>query len=267
MYRAYWKMEYNPFSKEIDVNKLFKTKDFNEAQTRLEFLHNTRGIGLFTGNPGSGKTYSVKYFLDHLNTGLYKIIYLPLTSVSVLDFYQSLAMSFGIEAGRSKAKLYFDIQNHIREIVQEQKKNLIIAIDEVQLLSREILTDIKILFNFNMDSTNMVTLILIGLPVINHILSKSVYDDLTQRIVMKYDFKGILEEDTRKYIEDRLKLVKANPNIFEDNSYLAIANCCDGSIRKLNLIIERALTIGAIEKVEKINTDIIMKAVNDISLV
>ena len=253
MYRAYWKMEYNPFSKEIDVNKLFKTKDFNEAQTRLEFLHNTRGIGLFTGNPGSGKTYSVKYFMDHLNTGLYKIIYLPLTSVSVLDFYQSLAMSLGIEVKRSKAKLFFDIQNHIREIVQEQKKNLIIAIDEVQLLSKEILTDIKILFNFNMDSTNMVTLILIGLPVINHILSKSVYDDLTQRIVMKYDFKG--------------RLVKANPNIFEDNSYVAIANCCDGSIRKLNLIIERALTIGAIEKVETINSEIIMKAVNDIALV
>ena len=113
----------------------------------------------------------------------------------------------------------------------------------------------------------MVTLILIGLPVINHILSKSVYDDLTQRIVMKYDFKGILEEDIRKYIEDRLKLVKANPNIFEDNSYVAIANCCDGSIRKLNLIIERALTIGAIGKVETINSEIIMKAVNDIALV
>ena len=51
MYRAYWHMEYNPFSKEIDVNKLFKTKDFNEALTRLEFLYKTKGIGLFTGNP------------------------------------------------------------------------------------------------------------------------------------------------------------------------------------------------------------------------
>ena len=51
MYRAYWHMEYNPFSKEIDINKLFKTKDFNEALTRLEFLYKTKGIGLFTGNP------------------------------------------------------------------------------------------------------------------------------------------------------------------------------------------------------------------------
>ncbi len=64
MYRAYWNMEFDPFSKEIDIKKLFKTNDFNEALTRLEFLNTTKGIGLFTGNPGSGKTYAVKYFLE-----------------------------------------------------------------------------------------------------------------------------------------------------------------------------------------------------------
>lgn len=266
MYRAYWNMEFNPFSKEIDIKKLFKTNDFNEALTRLEFLNTTKGIGLFTGNPGSGKTYTIKYFLENLNSGLYKVIYLPLTTVSVIDFYQALAISLGLETCRSKTKLFFDIQNYIKQLVQEQKKNLVIAIDEAQLLSKEILTDLKILFNFDMDSKNMVTLILIGLPVINHTLSKSVFEDLSQRIVMKYDFKGITQTDTKMYIDDRLKLVSANDSIFEDNSIVALANTCNGSLRKLNLIIERALTIGALDKVERINSDIIMKAVNDISL-
>ena len=245
MYRAYWNMEYNPFSKEIDVNKLFRTNDFNEALTRLEFLNKTRGIGLFTGSPGSGKTYAIKYFLDNLNTGLYKIVYLPLTTISVLDFYQALAYSLGLELYHSKTRMFFNIQNHIKQMVQEQKKNLIIAIDEAQLLRNDILTDLKILFNFEMDSKNMVTLILIGLPVINHTLSKGIFEDLNQRIVMKYDFKGISEEDIREYISDRLNLVNSNPNIFNDKSIMALAGACDGSIRKLNLIIERSLMIGA----------------------
>lgn len=267
MYRAYWNMEYNPFSKEIDINKLFRTTDFNEALTRLDFLHKTKGIGLFTGNPGSGKTYAIKYFLDNLNSGLYKIIYLPLTTISVLDFYQALAISLGLDTCHSKTKMFFSIQNHIKQIVQEQKKHLIIAIDEAQLLQKDILTDLKILFNFEMDSKNMVTLILIGLPVINHTLSKSIFEDLKQRIVMKYDFNGITEEDTRQYITDRLNLVNSNPNIFNDKSIMALAGSCDGSIRKLNLIIERALTIGALDKVNEIDSDIIMKAVNDIALI
>ncbi len=267
MYRAYWNMEFDPFSKEIDTKKLFKTNDFNEAITRLKFLNETKGIGLFTGNPGSGKTYAVKYFLETLNSGLYKIVYIPLTTISVIDFYQALAISLGLETCRSKTKLFFDIQNYIRQLVQEQKKNLVIAIDEAQLLSKDILTDLKILFNFDMDSKNMVTLILIGLPVINHTLSKTIYEDLKQRIVMKYNFKGITEVDTKTYIVDRLNLVNANSNIFEDSSIVALANASNGSLRKLNLIIERALTIGAIEKVQSINSDIIMKAVNDINLI
>lgn len=259
-------MEYNPFCKEINIKKLFKTEDFNEAQKRLEFLQNTKGIGLFTGNPGCGKTYAVKYYLENLNKGLHKIIYLPLSTISILDFYESLAISLGLETYRSKAKMFFNIQSQIKNLVNDQKKNLIIAIDEAQLLREDILTDLKMIFNFNMDSSNMVTLILIGLPAINHTLSKKIYEDLSQRIVMKYDFIGINEKDIRLYIEDRLKLVKAKSSIFEENSYVAIANSCDGSLRKLNLIIERALTIGALEKAEMISTEIVMKAVSDIAI-
>lgn len=267
MYRAYWHMEFNPFSKEIDINKFFKTYDFNEAQTRLDFLCKTRGIGLFTGNPGSGKTYAIKYFLDNLNPSLYRIIYLPLTTVSVLDFYHALAISLGLDVYHSKTKMFFNIQNHIKQMVQEQKKHLIIAIDEAQLLKKDILTDLKILLNFEMDSKNMATLILIGLPVINHTLSKGIFEDLNQRIVMKYDFKGITENDITNYISDRLKLVGADSNIFNSNSIVALAGACDGSLRKLNLIIERALTIGALDKASEIDSNIIMKAVNDISLI
>ena len=266
MYRAYWNMEFNPFSKEIGTDKLYKTEDFNEAITRLQFLEKTKGIGLFTGTPGSGKTYAIKYYLDNLNIGLYKIAYLQLTSVSVLDFYRALCIALNIETGSSKAKMFFEIQENIKKVVNEQKKQIIIAIDEVQLLKADILTDIKLLLNFDMDTKNMATLILIGLPVVNHILSRSVNEDLNQRIAMNYDFKGLTAEDIKGYIKDRLKLVKVEESIFTENAILALPNLVNGSIRKLNLIIERALILGAIEKVEKIDNELIMKSVNDISL-
>ena len=134
-------------------------------------------------------------------------------------------------------------------------------------MKQEVLTDLKILFNFEMDSKNMATVILIGLPVINHILSRNTNEDLNQRIVMNYDFKGLSKEDIKNYVNDRLNLVKISENIFTENVFEILPNLVNGSIRKLNLIIERALTLGAIEKVEKIDNELIMKAVNDISLV
>jgi len=266
MYRAYWNMEYNPFTKEISTDKLYKTEDFNEAKTRLDFLEKTKGIGLFTGSPGTGKTFTIKHFLEQLNPGLYKVIYIALTSVTTVDFYRALSISLNLEARSSKAKMFFAIQEYIKRIVLEQKKHLIIAIDEVQLLNSDVLTDLKILFNFEMDSKNMATVILIGLPVINHILSRNSHEDLNQRIVMNYDFKGLSKEDIRGYIKDRLQLVKVSEDIISDSATTALPNLVNGSIRKLNLIIERALTLGAIEKVQTIDNDLIMKAVNDISL-
>jgi len=267
MYRAYWNMEYNPFCKEIDINKLYKTEDFKEAKTRLEFLEKTKGIGLFTGNPGCGKTYAIKHYLDNLNLSLYKIIYLHLTTIGVNDFYRSLCIVLGLETFYSKTKMFYQIQEHIKQLVTEKKKQLVITIDECQLLKPEILTDLKILFNFEMDSKNMATVILIGLPVINHTLSRTTYEDLNQRILMKYDFKGISESEVQEYVSDRLKLVKASESIFTGDAIKAMSNIVNGSVRKLNLIIERSLTLGALDKVGQINAEIIMKAVNDINLV
>ena len=106
-------MEYNPFSKEIVINKMYKTEDFKEAITRLEFLEKSRGIGLFTGMPGTGKTYTIKYYLESLNSGLYKVIYLPLTSVSVLDFYRALCVELNLEVKSSKTKMFYEIQENI----------------------------------------------------------------------------------------------------------------------------------------------------------
>ena len=187
--------------------------------------------------------------------------------MSVIDFYRALCISLNIEAGSSKARMFFEIQENIKNTVEEQKKKIIIAIDEVQLLKSEVLTDLKLLLNFEMDTKNMVTLILIGLPVVNHILSRNTNEDLNQRIAMNYEFKGLTVEDIRGYIKDRLELVKVDDKIFADSAIIALPNLVNGSIRKLNLIIERALILGAIEKVDKIDNELIMKSVNDISLV
>ena len=62
-------------------------------------------------------------------------------------------------------------------------------------------------------------------------------------------------------------MVKVNEDKVNENVYEILPNIVDGSIRKLNLIMERALILGAIEKSHKIDNELIMKASNDINLV
>lgn len=139
-------------------------------------------------------------------------------------------------------------------------------IDEAQYLKTDVLNDIKLLLNFEMDSKNHAIFILIGQPVLNNILSKQVHEALKQRILISYNFEGISREESEEYIISRLKSCGVTNPIFDLNSFEAIAACSNGSIKKLNNLIEKCLMLGARKKVESITTEIVMCAQNEIEL-
>ena len=97
MYKTYWGMAVNPFSKELKVSDAFHSQDYLEGKKRYEYLKNVKGIGLFTGLSGTGKTFSQRCFVDSLNPSLYKIVYITMTTVSSADFYKTIAQDLGLE--------------------------------------------------------------------------------------------------------------------------------------------------------------------------
>ena len=93
MYRAYYSLTTTPFSKES--NNCFASKNFKEVSARLNYLKKTRGMGLLTGEPGAGKTFALRVFVLDLNPSLFKAIYFPLSTGTVMDFYRGLALGLG----------------------------------------------------------------------------------------------------------------------------------------------------------------------------
>jgi type II secretory pathway predicted ATPase ExeA len=99
-------MQFDPFSKATACKTPFESEDFKQASARLKHLHDIKGIGLFTGGPGSGKTYALKNFADALNPSLYKTFYLPLSTVTVLEFFRAIALGLGIVPPYKKIDLF-----------------------------------------------------------------------------------------------------------------------------------------------------------------
>jgi general secretion pathway protein A len=60
MYRAWFGMSADPFSRDIPPDKLFVSSQFEELATRLDYLIKQKGIGLLTGEAGSGKTTALR---------------------------------------------------------------------------------------------------------------------------------------------------------------------------------------------------------------
>ncbi len=267
MYKSYWSMEFNPFNKEISEKNCFKSKDYNQAFSRLEHLKNIKGIGLFTGLSGTGKTYTLRCFANSLNPNLYKVVYTNLSTVTVLEFYKSLAYGLGTEVFAKKVDLFKSIQERIVNLSKSKKITPVIIIDEAQYLKTDILNDLKLLLNFQMDSKDHAILILSGQPVLNSILSKQIHEALKQRIVIKYNYEGINKEEIRQYMEDRLNICGVYNKIFEDNALEAISSCCNNSTRLLNSIVEKCLIIGWQKNLKSIDTEVVMLAQNEMNLI
>ena len=266
MYRTYWGMEFNPFDKEIGEKQFYHGTDYGEMQKRLEYLKNVKGIGLFTGLPGTGKTVGIRAFVSGLNQNLYKVIYLQMTTITTQEFYRDLASELGLEPCYRKIENFRNIQERIRMLFKEQKTTLVFIIDEAQYLSRGILADLKMLMNFEMDSRNYAVMILAGQPTLNNLLSMQIHEALRQRIVINYNLQGLEREEIGTYIRDRMKLCGVTKEVFDPSAIEAADGCCGGSIRKLNNLVHRALMIGCEKKADMIGTSLIMEASAEIDL-
>ena len=124
----------------------------------------------------------------------------------------------------------------------------VIIIDEAQYLKTDILNDIKILLNFEMDSKNYAIFILEGQPVLNNIFIKQTHEALKQRIIINYNFSGISKEEVAEYIVAQLSSCGVYTEIFNKNAVEAIYSCCNGSIRKINQLLDKCLLIGFLNK-------------------
>ncbi len=265
-FTAFYGMHMNPFDKGLSSKDAYRTPDLEQMQGRLIHLRDHPGIGLFTAAPGQGKTFALRCFSDNLNPNLVKFYYICLSTVTTSEFYRQLCVALGLEVSYKKSIMFQRIQDYFFSMSTNKNVHCMVCLDEAQYLSADILWDLKMLCNFCMDSKNCFSLILLGQPVLVSMMMRQPNEALRQRIAVSYSFSGLSENDARDYIGDRMALAGASPYIFDENAITTAYGSCNTSLRQLNLILTKALTIGAQNQKQNIDSDIFLAAVNDISL-
>jgi len=262
---SFYGLEFNPFQKNAKT-VLQETAETAEAKTRLGYLAGSFGFGVLTGGPGLGKTTVVRDWASSLNPSLFKTSYNTLSSLTVMDFYRQIAMELGAQPSFRKNDLFNDIQREIKRYAIEKRVTPVIIIDEADLLSHKILTDLQIMFNFDMDSKDLAIILLVGQSRLNVTLNQSAHESLRQRIVMNYHMSGISKEEGRLYIAKKLEAAGVRQQIFDPNAVEAILNASNGTPRMINKICNRSLIIGEKQGKNIINAETVMKAIDDTHL-
>jgi len=267
MFNGYYGFTKNPFDKQsISEKDAFLSKDHKEMTTRLAYLKDIRGIGVFTSAPGFGKTYALRCFAKALDHNLHETSYLCLSTISTTEFYRQFCAALGIDAPYGKPAMFRAIQNRLFHLLKEKRKPFLLIFDEAHELSNDILKDLKMIMNHEFDSMICFTLILAGEPHLNRTLDKPIHEALRQRIAIHYSFEGLSDAETEQYLLHKLRISGAPDSILGVGTLPAIIGYAHGCPRLLDNLMNQALMLGAQLEKPSLDTEIIMAAANNLAL-
>lgn len=264
-YIARYGLEFNPFLKNSrDI--YIENEETKEVLFRLGFLAQTKGFGLLTGAPGLGKTTVLRSFCASLSPANFKVVYTALSTLTVQEFYRHMASCLGADPCYHKTDNFRIIQSAVNRLSIEKRITPVFIIDEANYLNTAVLNDLKLLFNFEMDSRDRAVILLTGQQQLNSILSLNAHEALRQRLVMNYSMEGLSREEGRTYITGKLRGAGCRQAVFDEPAIEAILNAANGIPRVINRLCDSCLLISNAGGLDTVTTEVAMKAINDIQL-
>lgn len=266
MLQATFNLTTIPFTKNIDTHHLFMSKQFKEMTRRINMLMEQRGIGLFTGEVGCGKTTAIRTSLETLSTQTHKTVYLHRDCDTLGSFYKQIALQLGIMPKFNRSEVATQVNATITELFTQQKITTVIAIDEAHLLKPDILDEIRLIHNHQYDSQDYLATIIAGQTPLKKMIEFNKFLPLKQRVMVRYHLKPLSKNDAYAYFEHHLKIAKVNTKIFRDNATETIITVAKGIPRVINTIALKAMILAADMKMTIVDQECVLKVLDELAI-
>ena len=267
MIKAAFSLKDLPFTKEISTADLFMHTQFKEFTSRLSLLCENRGIGMFTGEVGCGKSTAVRTVLESLSSQTHKVVYLYRGLDNIGTFYTQIASELGIMPKFRKSDVAAQVLSHISELYTQQKITAVLVIDEAHLLKPEIFDEIRLLHNNQFDSCDYLATALVGQPPLKKMIAYAKYLPLKQRICVSCHLTPLNKGQCYDFFSHQLSVVKASQKIFLDNAVETIVCASKGVPRLINTIASKSMAHAAInKKLTTVDQETVMEVLDELGL-
>jgi general secretion pathway protein A len=269
MYKSFYNLQRNPFEITPDPLFLFPTARHNEALATLYYgVTSHRGFVVLTGEVGTGKTLILRslFRLVQRRDVAFALIFNP--TLSPLEFIRYLALDLGLPVtGKAKDELIHVLNGFL---LQRHQKGLttILVVDEAHHLSLEVLEEIRLLTNLETSQQKLLQIVLAGQPELDGKLDSHELRQLKQRIALRCHLDPLSLNETREYMQRRLRIAGATGavQIFSGPAMEAVFSQSRGIPRLINTICQNALIAGYAKHAATITSEIIDGVGHDLRL-
>lgn len=234
-----------PFQMTPDARLWFASTVHSRAYAHLTYgLAQREGFVVITGEVGAGKTTLVERLCAELAPQGHAIARIATTHISGDDLLRMVADGFGAPSDGTKASLLRGITERLRS---GERRHLLI-VDEAQALPFGALEELRMLSNITDGKHALLQTVLLGQPELRRIIASPELDQLRQRILACYHLAGLSAEETRAYVEHRMRAVGwAGDPEWEEGALALVHRHTGGIPRRINRLCARVLLAGALE--------------------
>ncbi len=263
MYRQHFGLKHDPLGKKTE--ELWDDDSSHTLQARFQWLLDSPGVGLLTGEAGVGKTATLRQQTQALNPHRYQVIYLAETDFGRLDIYRGLALALGVEPAYRRAQLWRDIKARILELADSKHILPVWIIDEAQNLPPEFFRDLPAFLNFAFDSRDLMTVWLVGHPALASTLDRAPYAALASRIQTRVQLKPIIQRERFKALIDHaLQTAGCSHTLLADSGLEILRQASRGLPRHAGRILKSAMQLAVPKGLNHLPDDLLQQAIEEL---
>ena len=267
MYEAFYGLTSKPFQLNPDPSFYFGSKQHRRARAYLEYgVQRNEGFIVITGEVGAGKTTIVRGLLESLDTESVVAANLVSTQLDAEDTLRMVGAAFGVHVKDiSKSDLLMGIEAFLVTQTSHGRRCLLI-VDEAQNLTPRAVEELRMLSNFQFGKQALLQTFLVGQPEFREILQSPNMQQLRQRVTATCHIGPMDIDETRGYIEHRLKCVGSvgRPS-FDAEAFNAIHRASGGIPRRINSVCDRLLLLGFLGEKDNFSVEDVNEVVSEIN--
>ena len=258
---ALYGLKWNPFSADVPIEALWRFPGLEHFCWRIENQVREGGFALITGDPGTGKSVSLRILAGHLaDLRDVEVGVLTRPQSAIADFYRELGQLFGIALRPHNRWAGFKaLRQKWLTHVETTRYRPVLLLDEAQEIPAPVLAELRILASTDFDSRSILTVVICGDARLTQQFRRDELVPIASRIRVRLNLDYLTPKELLEWL--RHVLDKAgNPQLMTPELMATLTEHAAGNLRVLATMADEMLALAASREISQLDQKLYFEA-------